>query len=69
MPSSRVPARALPLAAGQPAATAATAGQRRARIYRFQVAQGLVPDGVAGPLTLMLLNRAAGVDEPRLPTS
>ncbi len=56
-------------AAGQPAATAATAGQRRARIYRFQVAQGLVPDGVAGPLTLMLLNRAAGVDEPRLPTS
>ncbi|AVT08637.1 peptidoglycan-binding protein, partial [Paracidovorax avenae] len=53
-------------AAGQPAATAA---QRRARIYRFQVAQGLVPDGVAGPLTLMLLNRAAGVDEPRLKTS
>ncbi|ADX44627.1 Peptidoglycan-binding domain 1 protein [Paracidovorax avenae ATCC 19860] len=53
-------------AARQPAATAA---QRRARIYRFQVAQGLVPDGVAGPLTLMLLNRAAGVDEPRLKTS
>lgn len=54
-------------AAGQPAA-ATTAAQRRARIHRFQVAQGLVPDGVAGPLTLMLLNRAAGVAEPRLNT-
>ncbi len=54
-------------AAGQPAA-ATTAAQRRARIHRFQVAQGLVPDGVAGPLTLMLLNRAASVAEPRLNT-
>lgn len=54
-------------AAGQPAA-ATTEAQRRARIHRFQVAQGLVPDGVAGPLTLMLLNRAAGVAEPRLNT-
>jgi len=55
------------VAAGQPA-PATTAAQRRARIHRFQVAQGLVPDGVAGPLTLMLLNRAAGVAEPRLNT-
>lgn len=55
-------------AVGQPAA-ATTAAQRRARIHRFQVAQGLVPDGVAGPLTLMLLNRAAGVVEPRLNTT
>ncbi|WP_411828419.1 peptidoglycan-binding protein [Melaminivora jejuensis] len=33
---------------------------------RFQSEQGLTPDGQAGPLTLMLLNRAAGVAEPRL---
>jgi len=36
------------------------------RVAAFQVAQGLPPDGLAGPLTLMLLNRATGVDEPRL---
>ncbi len=39
---------------------------RRARIQQFQLAQGLTPDGQAGPLTLMLLNRATGVQEPRL---
>ena len=38
----------------------------RSRIQAFQVAQGLVPDGVAGPMTQMQLNRATGVDEPRL---
>lgn len=32
----------------------------------FQRAQGLFVDGVAGPITLMHLNRAAGVSEPRL---
>jgi general secretion pathway protein A len=37
----------------------------RQRVFAFQVAQGLALDGVAGPLTLMQLNRAAGVDEPR----
>jgi general secretion pathway protein A len=36
------------------------------RIAAFQVAQGLPPDGLAGPLTLMLLNRATGVEEPHL---
>ncbi len=36
------------------------------RIAAFQVAQGLAPDGLAGALTLMQLNRSAGVDEPRL---
>ncbi|MDA8444368.1 ExeA family protein [Paracidovorax valerianellae] len=46
----------------------AAAAQLRARIHRFQLAQGLAPDGRAGPLTLMLLNRAAGVNEPRLRT-
>ncbi|MFE8644734.1 ExeA family protein [Sphingomonas sp. NCPPB 2930] len=58
------------LAALQPGGAAAnadaSAAERRARIYRFQLAQGLKPDGVAGPLTFMLLNRAAGVAEPRL---
>jgi general secretion pathway protein A len=38
----------------------------RSQVQAFQVAQGLVPDGVAGPLTLIRLNRAVGVDEPRL---
>jgi general secretion pathway protein A len=37
-----------------------------ARVLAFQVSQGLVPDGVAGPLTLMQLNRASGIDEPKL---
>ncbi|MFO1326473.1 MAG: AAA family ATPase [Rubrivivax sp.] len=40
--------------------------QLRARVFAFQVAQELPLDGVAGPLTLMQLNRASGVDEPRL---
>ncbi|RYF25660.1 MAG: AAA family ATPase, partial [Comamonadaceae bacterium] len=39
---------------------------RRDSIQRFQRAQGLEPDGRAGPLTLMQLNRAVGVNEPRL---
>ena len=38
----------------------------RERIAAFQVVQGLPPDGLAGPLTLMHLNRTSGVDEPRL---
>ncbi len=38
----------------------------RPRVFAFQVAQGLALDGLAGPVTLMQLNRAAGIDEPRL---
>ena len=38
----------------------------KARVFAFQLAQGLQPDGLAGPLTLMQLNRASGVGEPRL---
>lgn len=38
------------------------------RVLAFQLAQGLAPDGLAGALTLMQLNRVAGVDEPRLGT-
>lgn len=40
----------------------------RARLRTFQLAQGLPTDGRLGPLTFMQLNRAAGVDEPRLRT-
>lgn len=40
----------------------------RSRLIAFQVAQGLQPDGVAGPTTFMQLNRALGVNEPRLGT-
>jgi general secretion pathway protein A len=37
-----------------------------ARVLAFQLTQGLAPDGLAGPLTLKQLNRASGIDEPRL---
>jgi len=38
----------------------------KSKVHAFQVAQGLTPDGLAGPITLMQINRASGVDEPRL---
>jgi general secretion pathway protein A len=38
----------------------------RDRVSAFQLAQGLLPDGRPGPVTLMQLNRVAGVDEPHL---
>ena len=43
-------------------------GALKPRLYRFQLAQGLAPDGRAGPMTFMQLNRALGIDEPRLQT-
>ncbi|MFY3384729.1 ExeA family protein [Paracidovorax sp. MALMAid1276] len=49
-----------------PTARPMTPALRQSRIHRFQLAQGVTPDGRAGPLTLMLLNRATGVSEPRL---
>jgi general secretion pathway protein A len=45
---------------------AAGSAPLRERVRAFQLAQGLPPDGLAGPVTLMRLNRAAGVDEPAL---
>jgi len=36
------------------------------QLQAFQLSQGLKPDGVAGATTFMLINRATGVDEPRL---
>lgn len=40
----------------------------KARVQALQRAQGLEADGVPGPLTFMQINRASGVDEPRLST-
>jgi general secretion pathway protein A len=40
----------------------------KASVRAFQVAQGLPPDGLLGPLTFMQLNRTGGVDEPVLRT-
>jgi general secretion pathway protein A len=40
----------------------------RSRVLAFQLAQGLPADGRPGPMTFMQLNRAAGVEEPRLQT-
>jgi general secretion pathway protein A len=38
----------------------------KARVASFQLAQGLTADGIAGPTTLMQINRASGVAEPWL---
>ena len=38
----------------------------RSRVAAFQLAQGLASDGVAGPTTLMQVNRASGLAEPWL---
>ena len=38
----------------------------QARLSAFQVSQGIKPDGMAGAMTFMQVNLAAGVDEPRL---
>ncbi|MEO8171277.1 MAG: AAA family ATPase [Oxalobacteraceae bacterium] len=36
------------------------------QVQQFQRAHGLDADGMVGPMTFMILNRAAGIDEPRL---
>ena len=41
----------------------------RTKVARFQTAHGLNAVGRAGPTTFMQLNRATGVDEPRLDTA
>jgi general secretion pathway protein A len=40
----------------------------KAEVRSFQLAQGLPADGRPGPLTYMQLNRATGIEEPRLRT-
>ena len=49
-----------------PPAGQVLAGGLASRLVGFQLAQGLKPDGLAGPTTFMQLNRALGVVEPRL---
>jgi general secretion pathway protein A len=63
-------------AAGEPAADLLTWLEARlpepagaplaSRVQAFQVAHGLKPDGRAGPMTLMQIQRVHGADEPRL---
>lgn len=50
----------------QPVGTQKLDAALQAKVSSFQLAQGLKPDGRAGPITVMQLNRVAGVDEPRL---
>lgn len=57
-------AKGAPPPAGKPRLDAAL----RTEVKAFQLAQGLPADGRPGPLTYMQLNRASGVDEPRLRT-
>ena len=54
--------------AAPPAGRAAAQAVLRSELRAFQLAQGLPADGVPGPLTYMQLNRASGLDEPRLRT-
>jgi general secretion pathway protein A len=50
-------------AQGELPASAASFDQK---VRAFQTANGLDAEGIAGPITFMLINRAAGVAEPRL---
>ncbi|MEO6276742.1 AAA family ATPase [Roseateles sp.] len=61
---ARMPGMAVPA----PSAASAPLGwpEVSAQVQAFQATQGLQPDGLVGPITLMLINRAAGVAEPRL---
>jgi len=56
------------MATAASAASAARPGwaELNRQFQAFQASQGLQPDGRIGPVTLMLLNKAAGIAEPRL---
>jgi general secretion pathway protein A len=41
----------------------------QSRLTAFQVSQGIKPDGMAGAMTFMQINRLTGVAEPRLQTT
>jgi general secretion pathway protein A len=49
-----------------PAAGKAFDPEMARQVREFQFAQGLKVDGMVGPRTIMQLNRAAGIEEPRL---
>ena len=53
------------LRARLPGATS-TSGGLEAGLVAFQLSEGLLPDGLPGPMTMMALNRRNGVLEPRL---
>jgi general secretion pathway protein A len=57
-----------PAGAATPAPGANSAPPRplEDRLRAFQATQGLQPDGLIGPITLMQLNHASGVTEPHL---
>jgi general secretion pathway protein A len=61
---ARVPGIAAP--ARQATSKAPAWNELTAQVQAFQAGQGLPPDGRVGPITLMLINRASGVAEPRL---
>lgn len=66
-PSATWLARQLAAARGEaPPAAAFDDAALKGWIHAFQLTQGLPSDGIAGPVTLMALNRAVGIDEPRL---
>ncbi len=63
--ASAAPASA-PAASSTDTAATPSAAVLTARLQAFQATQGLQPDGLVGPITLMQLNRASGLAEPRL---
>ena len=67
-PSARWIARHLAAARGEtrPLAGGFDDTELRGWVHGFQLAQGLPSDGIAGPVTLMRLNRVIGIDEPKL---
>ena len=65
LPGQADAAAAAPGTAASAAATVYDAALRQ-RVAAFQLGAGLKPDGLAGPTTYMLLNRALAVNEPRL---
>ena len=56
----------MPAAASAPAGAAPGWPELSRQVQAFQASQGLQPDGRVGPVTLMQVNRATGVAEPRL---
>jgi general secretion pathway protein A len=52
----------------EPAPRALFDARLKGQVAAFQMAQGLKPDGVAGPTTFMQLSSVLGADEPRLQT-
>jgi general secretion pathway protein A len=53
-------------AAGAAASAPPGVAELTRQVQAFQASQGLQPDGRVGPITLMQINRATGVAEPRL---